>query len=384
MVPGTDPPLAGWDRLSRRLSRRFTVERMAPERTEDLCLFLKRAYADQPLARAFEDHGTILRRLRWLNEIPPGPDGQRPSGWLCLKQGRIAGYFAALPALSTARGRRIPIWWGRDLIVAPEARREGVGPLLVIAAVRSAEEKPFFIAGLNDRSFSLFRRMGFLDMGRIPLYLRVHQPDRLMDTLKWPWLARRTAARLVGAAQRIPFRRGGRGGSLSFMALERFDERFDRWWKSVEGAFPCVVRRDSATMAWRYLRHPDRRYTAFAAVSEGAFRGVGVVRHGRSRGLPAGFITEWLAHPGDEEALRGLLARAEDLLLQSAPEPMAFVRCAVLDQRMQRVLSRAGFLGVPSPLHWMMAHARGLSALDGLARRPDWFLNGGDSDLDVV
>lgn len=375
---------ADWGRLSRRLSRRFAVEQLDPGRLEELVPFFQRAYADQPLARAFQDPDQILRRLRWLNEELLGPGQLRPMVWLCRKEGRIVGHFAALPALATAQKKEVPVWWGRDLMVAPEARQEGVGPFLIMAAVRSAGENLLLIAGLNERSFALFRRMGFLDMGKIPLYLRVYQPDRLADTLPWPWAARRAASWLARRRAPFTFRRSRGDGAFSFQTLERFDERFDRWWRDVEAAFPCVVRRDSGTMNWRYLRHPDHRYMAFSAIRGGAFRGVGVVRHGRSRGLPAGFVTELLAHPRDREALRGLLAHAENLLLSSAPEPPAFIRCVSLHPAVEGALCRSGYLRVSSPIHWMMAHARGPTALRGFTRRRDWFLNGGDSDLDVV
>ena len=108
-----------------------------------------------------------------------------------------------------------------------------------------------------------------------------------------------------------------------------------------------------------------------------------MVRHGRSRGLAAGFITELLADPGDRDLLGPLLEEAERFLLQSAPEPLAFLRCALFHPALQRALERAGFLRVPSPLHWMMT-CRGPAPPELFWRKSGWMLNAGDSDLDGV
>lgn len=377
-------PITVWGRLLPRLNRwGVSVERMSPDRVDALCSFFQRAYADQPVASAFRDTGHILQRWRWLNEANPIPLDDGLLGWLCLKEDRIVGHFAVLPAIAVSRGQAIPVCWGRDLIVAPEARQQGIGPILIVTAM-VALQRPLLIAGLNDAVYPIYRRLGFFDFGAIPLYLRIYQPDRLLDTLPWPGFARRTAALAVTAAQHLMKRRRRLSGKLSIVPLERFDERFDRWWGSVESAFPCVVRRTSATLTWRYHRHPYHRYIALAAMNGQDLRGILVARHGHSRGLPAGFISELLAHPYDHEAIEALLVHAEELLRSSGDESPVFTRCPVLHRAFKRALARVGFLRVPSPIRWMLAHAQGSSALGALARREDWFLNAGDSDLDML
>jgi len=376
--------ITAWGRLLPRLTRwGVSVERMTLERVDALCSFFERAYADQPVGAGFADGGRVLERWRWLNEGNPSRLDHELPAWLCLKRGEIVGHFGVLPAIAVCRRQTIPICWGRDLIVAPEARRQGIGPILIITAVMAAR-RPLLIAGLNDAVYSIYRRLGFLDLGAIPLYLRIYQPQRLLDTLPWPGLARRTAVLAVAAAQRLMERLRRRRSSLSLVPLDRFDERFDSWWRRVEKSFPCVVRRTSATLNWRYHCHPFHRYTTVAATDGEGLRGILIVRRGYSRGLPAGFISELLADPNDHEAVEVLVTAAEELLRSSAEEPLAFIRCTVYHRSFERMLARAGFLRAPSPIRWMSAHAEGSSALGPLARRDGWFLNGGDSDLDML
>src|SRR5207249_7561022 len=54
--------------------------------------------------------------------------------WICLRKNRIVGHFGVLPVVLTGPGGEMPICWTRDLIVAPEVRHAGVGPLLVMTA----------------------------------------------------------------------------------------------------------------------------------------------------------------------------------------------------------------------------------------------------------
>lgn len=378
-------PLVAWDQLLDRFSKWCSIERMNADRAGALCAFFKRAYADQPTAWAFRDDECMLRRWRWLNEGNPIPfDGGIPA-WVGVRNGQIVGHFALLPVLAVGHGRAMPICWGRDLIVAPEARQLGVGPLLVMTAVRAARQ-PICVAGLNEAAYALYDRLGFVDGGRIPLYVKAYQPDRLLETLPWPWPARRGLAAALKVAHWLADRWKRPASPLRVMPIEAFDERFDRWWRDIEGRFSCIVRRTSGTMAWRYLAHPEHRYHVAVAIDERerVVRGVVVVRHGRSRGLPVGFISEVLADPDDKEALAVLLAYAEEYLTSTAVEPMAFLRCTILHQAFERALVRAGFLPMPSPIRWMMAHADGPSGIKGLVRLDEWFLSAGDSDLDML
>jgi GNAT superfamily N-acetyltransferase len=376
-------PTAQWDAWLNRVSAWFAVERLTRDREDELAGFFKASYRDQPLSDQFLDDTLVRRRVRWITEGNPVPlDGGLPA-WICLQHNRIVGHFGALAADAVAGGDVMPMCWGRDLIVAPEARRLGAGPLLVMTAVRAAA-RPFMVAGLNDDSYSLCHGLGFRDSGKLPLYVKVHDAKRLMETTGSPMLGGRAAAALVATAQTLSNRPRRRTRPVAVTPLERFDEEFDRWWAGVEPAFGCVVRRTSRTLAWRYLDHPSHGYRCFAARDGHSLRGVVVVRVGQSRGLPAGFISEVLADPGDRAALDSLIAHATAFFASPDRETPVFVRCAVLHPAFERVLRRAGFLRVPSPIRWMMIHPAGAAALGPLVERERWMLSAGDSDLDMV
>lgn len=374
-MTGPGGPTPEWSGWLGRVSSWFAVEPLTRDREDELAEFFMASYGDQPVGDAYRDDQLVRRRIRWIGEGHPA--------WVCLQQNRIVGHFGALAADVVVDGRVVPACWGRDLIVAPAARRLGAGPALVMTAVRAAP-RPFMVAGLNDESYALCRGLGFLDNGRIPLFVNVLDAGRLMDTVP-SMLGRRPAAALVKTAQFLANRRRRRGRSIGIAPVGRFDETFDRWWAGVERAVPCVVRRTSATMRWRYREHPWHEYHCFAAHDGAALRGIVVVRSGRSRGVPAGFISELLADPRDGGALDALVAHAVEWLTSPDREPPAFLRCAVLNAAVERALRRAGFLPVPkSPMRWMLIHPAGAGALGPLVDRGRWFLTSGDSDLDLL
>lgn len=371
--------------LLQRFSSSLPIERMQPDRLGEVCDFFRRAYADQPLAGSFQDPTLVERRWRWLYDSSPVQmEGETPA-WVCRLRDRIVGYLGMLPAVAVVRGQAVPVAWARDLIVAPEARSLGVGALLVLAA-RQAVGRPLLVAGMNEQSASLFRQLGFLDGGTLPLYVKLYEPSRILETLPWSPLRRRLVGATVRSGQSLSARvarLGHRREGVEVVPLERFDDRFDRWWAGIEPLFPCVVRRTAETMRWRYEDHPTHHYHVVAARAGDAMRGVVVMRRGCSRGLPAGFITELLAHPDDTAAIDALLAGAERWLAGSPEGRPAFLRCTIRQPAIERRLVGAGFLRAPSPIRWMRSDdGEGVDATEP-AEPERWFLNGGDSDLDV-
>ena len=122
------------------------------------------------------------------------------------------------------------------------------------------------------------------------------------------------------------------------------------------------------------------RIRRLAAIQEGRI----ILRRGRSKGVPTGFISELLAHPEDADVMQSLLSHSEAFFRADGDELPVMIRCAVRHKMFQRALARAGFVRVPSPLHWMVGHAKGRAAIQAMTRRNAWLINGGDCDLDVT
>jgi len=143
--------------------------------------------------------------------------------------------------------------------------------------------------------------------------------------------------------------------------------------------------RDAAFVQWRYATRPDAGYRLVVASRAGRAAGWFAHRSLALRGIPAGFVVDFVLAPDETEAGATLLraaaglARAEGAALLSALRPGSGPA--------RRALGRAGFLPVPEALHPQVIRfsVRGLGAD---AQRTDWLQPRawtlGWSDTDVV
>lgn len=383
----TDYNVAQWDKLRATLSRRFSVERLTAGRIPDLCSFLKDAFARETVASHYRDLDSILARVRWLNEEQPLATNMSLPAWICLSQAHIVGHIGCLPAQAVIDQSTTPIVWARDLIVGREVRGMGVGTLMILTALLESDGT-LFLGGLNDTVHSMYRRLGFVDMGKLPLFVKVLEPSVFLAALS-PKLAQhsllqRIAVVFVGVAQRARTRRQRSRIGIVTEEFPRFDDEFDSWWRFVESAYSCVVRRTSEEMNWRYVGHPVHKYKLLAARGKEGLRGVLICRRGVSRGLRAGIISEVLTHPDDQGAASALLDAGERLLMAAHGAPLTFLRTTVRGGRFADVLGSSGYLRAPSPNRWMIANRDGPSSQQRVCRRQSWMLNGGDSDFDFI
>lgn len=119
-------------------------------------------------------------------EFQPDPAAQRrglariidhPETGLILtarRNGVIVGMVNLLYTVSTALGERVV--WLEDLIVAPDARNQGVGAALMTAAIDHAKKNGFRrITLLTDRdnaaAHDFYRRFGFVGSTMVPFRL---------------------------------------------------------------------------------------------------------------------------------------------------------------------------------------------------------------------
>lgn len=360
---------------------RFEIGRSRIDDLDDLCEFFERAYADQPVADAFRNRTRIAQRWLYLNRHYPLLDGDEVPSWTCREKGRIIGHIGAMPVDVVGRGASVfRVWWARDLILAPEGRGRGAAKAIIRAAVR--ETGTLFLGGMNADVRRLYLRLGYEDLGELPLFILAPRPAALLATTNWPGVVRRMLTVVVPLAHRLRRRRRrSMPRDLAIRSIDAFDPWFDGWWQGVEKSFDWTVRRTAATMSWRYLQHPSQSYMILGAWEGGHLRGIVIGRVGTSRGLPAGFITELLAHPDDTAVIDTLIDAAMCRLTGTGPE-VSFTRATVLHPAFEHRFSRAGFLGTRSPIGWMVAYADSSPKL--WTSHAGWYLNGGDSDFDLL
>lgn len=97
----------------------ITIEQMDRSDLDDLLLFLRGAYADNPRQCDPTFWG-------WHFLEPPHSDADNLPVWLAKSGAQIVGQLAAVPVELNVKGNLTKAIWILDLIVDPEFRRKGI------------------------------------------------------------------------------------------------------------------------------------------------------------------------------------------------------------------------------------------------------------------
>lgn len=105
------------------------------------------------------------------------------SVWLvCVDRGKVLGYVGSQTVLEESDMMNIA--------VLPEARRAGIGERLIISLIellkdRGSRSLALEVRASNTPAISLYKKLGFLQVGRRPNYYRGPREDALILRKEW-------------------------------------------------------------------------------------------------------------------------------------------------------------------------------------------------------
>ena len=311
---------------------RAGVERLTREDLGDWVAFQARA------------HGRDARQaspdwLRWLT-ANPAHDGAVPQAWICRRSGAIVGSQGGVPVRLKEGEQVISASWAVDLMVDPEWRLRGVGPVLSEALTRANE----LVAALSisDAAYRSFLRSGWRDLGDVPNYVRPCDAGWSVEQVGLQGcraVVARVLARIALAVTRLGSGLVARAARTELRLVPRFDERVDQVWASAAASYPVLAVRDHRTLGWRFDASPDAGdNTRHYLVQGGRVRGYVVTRVEPLRDRRTLVILDYLASP---RWVLPLLARVSAL-----PEARgaAAIVCRTLSPGNDLAFHAAGFL----------------------------------------
>jgi hypothetical protein len=322
--------------------------------------------------------------LAWL--FRPGPAGDSPRS-VAEQDGRIVAHAGAMAMRFQCGGETI-VRGGYSVAAMTDPACRGQRLFFRVGEhlYRRMTEHGFaFVAGFsNANSFRLMT--GPLQRTAIrpfPWCVRPLSPFALARGV----LGRAGAPATADADAVVRALRAAERGDVALAVLDPAagDARLDAIWSRVAPGVGVGAVRDAAFVRWRYATRPDAGYRLVVASRAGRAAGWFAHRSLALRGIPAGFVVDFVLAPDEAEAGATLLraaaglARAEGAALLSALRPGSGPA--------RRALGRAGFVPVPEALHPQVIRfsVRGLGAH---AQRTDWLQPRawtlGWSDTDVV
>ncbi len=310
------------------------------------------------------------------------PDHPQSYEYVAVEEGRLLGYYAAIPYPYEIAGRRMKVGMVCDVMTHPDARGKGVFTDLGRFALHEFEAAGLdFVTGYPIRPEVMggHLRVGWEVAFEMPMYL---QPLRADAILKARHLAAFAPAVNLGIAAygRLLTHKSWAGlyssthgtpeEMLSSAAFERFREA---WSASV----PNHLVKSIEFYRWR-LGAPEARYRAFLVHQGDSVVVAAVGRTAVLNGIPSFALLDVMALAGHERAL-SMLYREVEREARSCDAEAIVTMMTKSSARRYRLL-RHGFLRSPFVFKLILRSTNPSLAVDSISREADWHLMWIDSD----
>ncbi|NQT22811.1 MAG: GNAT family N-acetyltransferase [Candidatus Omnitrophica bacterium] len=375
------------------INKHYIVEMPTSTEKKILIDFFKQAYSDQFNAPYHQNEEEIVKRWDWYNVKNPNVRNKQSTSWICKvrKTGKIVGHCGIIPALLKHKDTCSSIAWGRDFIVLPEFRKLGIGPFLLDSVLKKIKNEIslFLIAGGNEEVFKIYKKLGFVDLGYIPLYVRMVRIDNILKNKLTNQLVAHSLG-FVGKGvlnilhtasfmQSIKYRKQ----ETAIEEIFNFDDSLDELWKSASCSLPLIIKRDIASLKWRFIEQPYWKYRIFKALNENGKKTKGyiVLRKGKSRGFNVGIISDLFAASWDIQTIFSLVNFAVKYFEEKGD--IDLVKCNILNKNFEFVLKKLGFMNMASSSRFMITNITEPLNSTLVSNRNNWFINCADSDLDL-
>jgi hypothetical protein len=326
--------------------------------------------------RIFGDRKAAARRssFAWQYEDNPQASGQ-PVLWVARRNGRAVGQVGSIPVSVWWGDREVQGSWGLDYFVAPEA--EGLGDSIGLMKAWMQRVDVAFVLGLAPTSYLICKRLGFRDLGYLPLFQAVLDPAAIVRR-RWGKVAGAVAAPFSNAAMRVVRHPRGRiPGDPDVKPAGEIGGDYDALWQRARTGYAMCVRRDAAYVRWRYQRAPNKQYDILEARRSGELVGFAVLRHEVVGGIRLGWIVDLFAGQDDGSTRDALIASAMSAFGRAG---VARAQAFCTGQPLAADLRRHGFFSGVSKSH-LVARPNGVSDAPVL-EAGNWHVVFGDSDSD--
>ncbi len=338
----------------------------------------------QLFENAFPEHvGTLTASVdhyRWkFHRSPSRPHSYE---YVAIEDGRILGYYAAIPYPYQIGGRRLLVGMVCDVMTHSDARGRGVFTELGRFALSSLEATDLaFVTGYPIRPEVMggHLRAGWQVAFALPMYLMPLRADSMLASKGVRWLA--PVANLAIAAVRatLRLRRASpeytcvSGPSAELLHVPDFETFLDRW--SISVANHLV--KSPEFYDWR-LGAPGADYEAFMVRRNDEIVAVAVARRTGSQGVPSVAPLDLMVLKTHEGALRLLYDEIQRNARRAGAEAITTMmsRTRARDYR----LVRSGFVRSPFTFRLIVRSVSDELAVEEISHERDWHLMWIDSD----
>ena len=168
---------------------------------------------------------------------------------------------------------------------------------------------------------------------------------------------------------------------VAIVEVERFDDRFDRFFEKISAHFGFIALRDQKYLNWKFVEKPFSNYKLFAAIDKARqLSGYVVFKSDKSGEQVRGKILDILADPEKPEVFAALISKSIE---EFARIKASYVEMACTYPPFIKLLKAIGFVRSRKPLGFMVRKWEGQFDREFVGDIKNWYLTFGDSDGDA-
>jgi len=338
--------------------------------------FFKKAYKNTLFANKWKTKKNFFKILRWKNIFQNSQSKQYHS--FCSihqKTGEIVAHLGLTPCQLKVGNFKKKAVWGRDMIVHPAYRGFGLGSSLFLHVIKMAKKNYdiFLLAGANPRAVNLYKKIGFTYLGKIPLYLKIIRPWKLLCKVA----GYETKPIISKIAEKHRFKK-----LTSLKQAKELDLKKNyHIIKNLSKKFSNIVIKNSSCLIKKFFHSPFFNYKFFWIYNfQKQIAGYIVIRVYTKKRVKVGVISDLVVNPTEKNVICQCLREASWIL--SRYFNVDCIRFDILNPLIEKYLWIAGFFKVPSRSHFLVLNLSKKIKLNKIHIRKEWLLTYSDSDLE--
>ncbi|HEY2217284.1 MAG TPA: GNAT family N-acetyltransferase [Solirubrobacteraceae bacterium] len=321
-----------------------------------------------------------VETYRWkFHGFPASPPSYE---YMALEDGRMVGYYAAIPYRYQIGGSMRRVGMACDVMTHSQARGKGVFTSLgrySLAEMQQAGVDLMTGYPIRPGVMGGHLRVGWTIAFELPMYLHPLKSNAILRSKRLGWLAPPVNVgigifqRLLGGRSSDAGLRVNTGPAPELLRSEAFAEFVQRWSQSV----PNHLIKSADFYDWR-LAAPGTQYQAFLAQRDEQIVAAAVVREQDLQGIPSLALLDLMVVDGEERTLGLLYRTIADQARRLGVEAVVTMMSKHSAKRYR--LARHGFLKSPFTFKLIVKALREDISAEDLCSEADWHLMWIDSD----
>lgn len=330
------------------------------------------------------DEDSVPKRealFRWLSEGNPFLEGRAPY-YLLMDGERVVGMHGHMPLRFSVQGKVELGYLAHDDLLSVDYRGKGLGKIMLNGVVSKV---PVLAGSLwhNEGNRRLYEKAGWVGVPGFVPQLKIFDPMVFAEGR----LGNGVLARIASSALKTGLRlwdlrlRHRSAVAVRIEPVERFDDRFDRFFDSISDQLGISVVRNAAYLNWKFVEKPFNAYRRWAAFdSEGNLAGYTVAKTEPVDGYSRGLIVDVLADPRRPEVFAELIRACTREL---ADEGVSYLSLLCTHPSFTAPLRKLGFVHARHALNFMVINWKERFEQEFIGRIDSWYLTHGDADGDA-